>query len=565
MKNIRDLIMANRLPVATRTRSRMPRIAIPQQEWISVTELDNFCQNDFGADWCEALRKDDVGDRHSSDSLLFLFEKGKEYENYVMSNLRQKTGLTLDRHSSHSTSRLYNERDGVIDSRRVVESMKRGDPVIYSAYLADRSRYLRGIPDLLVRNDQIHILFNTNTTIPYGTSRFGNYYYIPVEIKFSTICLTADGRYVSNEGRSPFYKTQLYAYSSLLQTIQGWQPSCAFIIGKRTVHKDDIYSSLDRPGYIDYAGHDISVISKFHDGLAWLRRVKKYGSSWDISEIRNFPPNMKYNPSLDKKEIAIASSEITEIWQCGVHQRQRAYDNGIYSWNDQRLTAELMNIPVAYQNEVNAILKVNRGELGIYHPMSLSTDLNSNSEMFVDFETFNDTFDIQSPLLNPECIFLIGVYYKNKYYSFKLPELTQQDEKTLIMSFYQFWEKCGKPVCWFWYAETELWRRALLRHQLVLESPVEWRDLYKIVRDETFVVKGCKNFKLKSYIKALSDQSLIPLIAPPDTCGNGLEAMVTAWKHYKETKDPVKMKEVVSYNKFDCIALSHLLTFLRTL
>ena len=133
--------------------------------------------------------------------------------------------------------------------------MKRGDAIIYSAYLQDPTRRLRGIPDLLVRNDRFQTLFpdfENLGTIPTGSSRFGPYYYIPVEIKFSTIPLTTNGLSVANVDRVPFYKTQLYAYCSLLQTIQGWQPSCAFLIGKRTVHKESVYDSLSRPGMVDY-------------------------------------------------------------------------------------------------------------------------------------------------------------------------------------------------------------------------------------------------------------------------------------------------------------------------
>jgi len=572
MKTIRELIDSHRQPISTRTRSKRSarKLASEPVEWVSVTELNHFCQNDLLADWCSVLRSENDEKIVCDEALSFLFEKGKEYEAHVIQHIRQKTGLELLPHSSHATSRLYNDRDGLIDYNRVVQSMKRGDAIIYSAYLHDPVRRLRGIPDLLVRNDHIQTLFpDAELNIQHGISRFGLYYYIPVEIKFSSIPLSANGTSVANVDRIPFYKTQLYAYCSLLQTIQGWQPSCAFLIGKRTVHKESVYHSLSRPGVVDYTSRDLSFISTFHEGMNWLRRVKKFGPVWNLDDVRSFPLNMKCVDPLhqkDKKELAYISGEITEIWQCGIEQRKRAYEMGIYSWNDTRLTAEVMGIPMAYRQNVDSILKVNRGELGMYHPTQLVDKIPDGPEMFVDFETLHDTFDIQQPLNNPECIFLIGAYYNNKYTQFRVNTL--EDEREMIMSFYQFWVDCGKPRCWFWYAETELWKRALQRHSIVLPEAVSWVDLYDLIRRESFVVKGCKSFKLKHYISSLSSLALIPVSMPPETCGSGLEAMVIAWKYYKEprtVKTEEQMNEVITYNQFDCKALYYLVNFLREL
>lgn len=574
MKTISELINSHRQPISSRTRSRrsVRKIANEVQEWVSVTELNHFCQNDLLADWCSVLRSENDDKIVCDDALSFLFEKGKEYETNVIQRIRQQTGLELLPHSSHATSRLYNDRDGIIDYNRVVQSMKRGDTIIYSAYLHDPARRLRGIPDLLVRNDRIQTLFpdfENHGTIPNGSSRFGPYYYIPIEIKFSTIPLTTNGISVANLDRVPFYKTQLYAYCSLLQTIQGWQPSCAFLIGKRTVHKESVYDSLSWPGMVNYTSRDLSFISTFHNGMNWLRRVKKFGPVWELNDVKSFPLNMKCVDPVhqkDKKELASMSGEITEIWQCGVEQRKRAHEKGIYSWRDPRLTSEVMDIPLAYRQNVDSILKVNRGETGMYHPSKLVNKIQDEPEMFVDFETLHDTFDIRQPLNNPECIFLIGVYYNNKYTQFRVNTL--DDELGVIMSFYQFWIDCGKPRCWFWYAETELWKRALQRNAIVLPEPVKWIDLYDIMRRESFVVKGCKSFKLKHYISSLSSLSLIPVSMPPETCGSGLEAMVIAWKYYKESrtaKMEEQMNDVISYNQFDCKALFYIVNFLRKL
>ena len=334
----------------------------------------------------------------------------------------------------------------------------------------------------------------------------------------------------------------------------------------------------------DNKSYDEAIPSLFEEGLEWLRRVKKYGTGWDqsIDNILkyNLFPNMKADHPLfqsDKKNIANTYGEITEIWQCGVKNRNKALSHGIYSWKDPNLSSSVMNVPLAYSDAIDKILKVNRGELGDYYPAKFTKNTNSfrdtQSEMFVDFETLRDSFDTSS-YGEDEWIFLIGVYYKGEYKSFRLGDVSLEKEREMIDSFLTFWQKNGSPKCWFWYAEREFWRRALLRHP-TLSNSVKWVDLYQVVREEPFVVKGCKNFKLKSYVSALSNLGKIKINPPPDTCGNGLEAMTIAYQYYYESdennqnnekdKKEERFKDIIQYNQFDCEALYQILTFLRTL
>jgi hypothetical protein len=230
-----------------------------------------------------------------------------------------------------------------------------------------------------------------------------------------------------------------------------------------------------------------------------------------------------------------------------------------------------MSIPNSYKKEVDFFLKINRGELGDYHPLCLSKHSrdrlagDESNEMFVDFETVRDTFDVDV-INGKEWIFLIGVYYKGVYRSFMLSELTSDCENEMMVNFLQYWKESGYPTCLYWYAEHEFMRRALIRHpSLDVDRPMKWLDLYDVVRSEPFVVKGCKNFKLKSYVTALSTLGKIDIESPPETCGDGLNAMVIAWKHYFEESNDNAMADVISYNKFDCIALYKIKLFLKSL
>ena len=592
------------LPIAQRTRSQHRTIVKAQREekdWISATEFDSFCQNDPIIDWFSTVEKNTESSSPCNENsgkthpLAFLFEKGRIHEDNVVDALRQKTGFSLDKQSSLSTSRLYTDSYDKKDIAHTRQCMARGDYLIYSPYLSDHFNKIRGIPDLLIRNDYVPVLWPM-LSAPKYKSRFGDYYYLPVEIKFSTIHLSADGIHMLNSGRSKFYKLQLYTYCTLLEHIQEVRPDTAFIIGKRTVSKNKMNfissSSIIQPGVIHYGNnedgdnksYDEAIPSLFEEGLEWLRRVKKYGTGWDqsIDNILkyNLFPNMKADHPLfqsDKKNIANTYGEITEIWQCGVKNRNNALSHGIHSWKDPNLSSSIMNVPLAYSDAIDKILKVNRGELGDYYPAKFTKNTNSfrdtQSEMFVDFETLRDSFDTSS-YGEDEWIFLIGVYYKGEYKSFRLGDVSLEKEREMIDSFLTFWHKNGSPKCWFWYAEREFWRRALLRHP-TLSNSVKWVDLYQVVREEPFVVKGCKNFKLKSYVSALSNLGKIKINPPPDTCGNGLEAMTIAYQYYYESDEnnqnneknekEERFKDIIQYNQFDCEALYQILTFLRTL
>lgn len=582
-RTIYNFLKDKELPVSKRTRSQQTSLFKPcldEKVWISATEFDAFCQNDPVIDWLSHHQKNSSIDMTESASLSFLFEKGREHEDEIVSLLRLKTGLPLEKHSSLTTSRQYNDKYDKKDMEHVIDSMKKGEPLIYSAYLSDHKEGVRGIPDLLVRNDYLSTLFDTNTPIiEDGSSYFGNYYYLPIEIKFSSLHLTSNGKYLLNSGRSSFYKTQLFVYCKLLENIQGFLPTSSLLIGKRTVMSSGVaHHSLVYPGLVDYANHDTNIMLYYQEGLKWLRHVKSAGLGWestlDIIKKYNLYPNMKSKDSIyhtDKKKIAESYGEITEIWQCGVKHRENAISHGIYSWKDPALTADVMNIPNSYKKEVDLFLKINREELGDYHPLSLSKKSlerlsgDESNEMFVDFETVRDSFDVKS-INGQEWIFLIGVYHRGVYRSFKMNKLTSECEKEMLINFLQYWKESGYPTCLYWYAENEFMRRAMIRHpSLEVNRPIQWLDLHDVVRSEPFVVKGCKNFKLKSYVAALSSLGKIDIESPPETCGDGLNAMVIAWKHYFEECNDNAMEDVISYNKFDCIALYKIKLFLKSL
>jgi hypothetical protein len=593
MSSLINLIESNSLSVAKRTRSSQKPVVkkfSEKDEYVSASEFENFCENDLLSDWFSVLAKNYMLEYKHSDNLEFLFKKGIDHENNIVEKLREITGLLLEKNTSVNTSRDYNTVGKSIEKKdidRTFHSMTIGDPIIYSSFICDKKDKIRGIPDLLIRNDYLPIIFknfkNPDEDDQKLESYFGKYYYVPVEIKFSTVELAADKVHILNKGRMRIYKTQLFAYCKILQEIQGVLPKFSLIIGKRTLQDKTIIDPIEHPGVINYYSYDYQFVGTFVKGFEWLKNVKKNGLTWTLEDLQKqeLYPNMKSNNAMfydDKKMLADRYGEITQLWRCSTFTRKNSLEQGIYSWKDFNFNSKVAGIPQAYRESLDNILKVNRENID-YYPLSFE-DFNTNfrtvdNEMFIDFEIVRDSFDTES-YGDSEWLFLIGVRYKGEYTSFFMNSLTEEEEKRVITEFHNYVLENGNPRCWYWFAEVRFWKSALARNKLDF-CKLNWVDLYELYTKNRFAVKSSMNFKLKSYIKSLKNLNLINVPLPPDNCSDGISAMMIAWQYY-ESKDKKEsssdsfsfgkeyendMKDCVYYNSLDCQYLDVLLSFAR--
>ena len=516
--------------------------------YISATEFENFMCNDPLCDWLSiVLPKTD--EPHPFQSL---FNKGIHHEADVIDKLRKKFNIELIKLSSLNTSREYNEYYQQIDFKTTIDAMKRGDSILYSAFIVSEKNELRGIPDLLVRSDYIKKYFDID--VPQEESIFGSYYYIPIEIKYSTLHFDKSNQTLLNINRTKIYKTQLYTYSKILSDIQGTMTYCSFIIGK---------GRHDNLGHV-YFDKDISQL--FYKGLEWLQDLRKNAYKWkDYELIPRLLPNMKNNNPLYTKEKKLVSEyfgEITEYWQCSVKHRYNLLDktnDSIYSWKEQNFDTSLLGVNKSYFEKIDLLFKINRGEIAPLYPKKIIYKLfdwrSPSDEMFVDFETVGNVDEGEE-----STIYLIGIWYHNEYTYFLADSISHDSEKKLVKSFYQYWTNMGKPKIWYWYAEDNFWNKASKRYNLSL--PILWVDLYKVFYEGNVFIKGCKNFKLKSYVYSLKNLNLIKIDLPPENCCNGIDALFLGNEYY-ETRDHKILENILAYNKFDCQSLYVLLDFIR--
>lgn len=528
--------------------------------YISATEFDNFINNDVVCDWLSIVLPKKL-DKHPLQSL---FNKGIHHEATLLDVLRRKLHLPLLKLSSLNTSRDYDDHTHKVDLKESIKAMRRGDTLIYSPFIASEKEELRGIPDLLVRSDYIEEYFDI-IDVPQEDSRFGHYYYIPIEIKYSSLHFDKSEKTLLNVNRTKMYKMQLCVYAKILADIQGVLPCCAFIIGKGTSLCPDPFTAL---GHVYFQTRDYDINTLFYKGVEWLRDVRTNGHKWEFSP--KLLPNMKVSHPLydtEKKLIADHFGEITEFWQCSVKHRLNMLDHTadrIHSWRDPHFDTSLLGVNGAYLDKITRLFQINRGELGCtIYPPKIKHELfdwrDDASEIFVDFET------VGNPDENEEStIFLIGVWHKRNgvfsYTRFLANAITPASEKEIVISFHRFWLELGRPKIWYWYAEDGFWNKVCKKYDLVLN--VIWVDLYKVFFDADVMVKGCKNFKLKSYVKALVAIGKLEIALPPAECCSGLDALFLGVEYY-ENKNKDVLQSILTYNEFDCKSLQVLLGFIR--
>ncbi len=566
----------------------------PEQKMFSVTGTDvrNYMIRDPLVDWLKLKnRKIGNGKNIFND---FLTERGKEFETKVISYLNKKipvisVGNTITDETCAKTIKL----------------MKAGVPIIHSAPFRNKEKQIRGIIDLLVRSDYMHMLINENP-VPVNLRKkkapllSGKYHYLVVDIKFSTLPLRADGLHLLNAGNYPAYKAQLLIYTQGIGAIQGYTSRYAYILGRRWSYtsKGEYFNGLkcfDKVGIIDYEGVDNEYEEKTTNAIKWLKDLRENGKTWTISPPSRVElyPNMCIDSgewNTEKKKIADQLGDITQLWFCGIKQRQNALNKGIKSWRDKRCSSKNIGINGTRAPIIDKIININRQNKDKIRPKKIKTNINGwknhVNEVFVDFETFCDIFsDFEGLPEQPktDTIFMIGVYYfdkKWKYKNFVVKDISYEEEYRIMDEFVKFIRSQNEPKIWYWHADLAMWRRSENRQMdIAFDSQnyeksdnivdnwklYDWYDLCQVFRQEPIVIKDCFKFGLKEIASAMHKHGLIKT-KMESKCSSGIDASVKAWKVYESNVRPERssvIKDISRYNFFDVAVLQEILYYLR--
>jgi hypothetical protein len=269
-------------------------------------------------------------------------------------------------------------------------------------------------------------------------------------------------------------------------------------------------------------------------------------------------PNMKIDSewNKEKKEFANEIGELTLLWGITDKQRQIAFKQNVYSWKDDNFTSELIGFNGYKKNILDNILKINRCNknwININQNEHILNIFHSNkTNIYIDFEYTNDY------------LYLIGVYYKNNYYSFWMNHLDENEEEKNLITFNTFLNKININCnIIYWYAEKNKYINKCNQYNLSYQCN-DWIDFCKLLKSGPITIKYAFDFKLKSIINALYHNNKINYKYSDLECQNGLESIELANQFYSTFDFNIK-ESIEKYNKMDCIAMFDIFRIIKKL
>jgi len=590
-------------------------------QWISATQIKNYLLNDTCLDYINILNgiksKDIYIEPLQQENKKKLQEYLDEHINYGSSFIEMicNQGLMFERKvvemlSKKFTVKMVTTEDtqarSAIQFKETIKLMKQGVPIIYHGVLHDYENKLYGIPDLLVRSDYVNqITESKHLTNEHEKSIFGDYHYIIIDIKFSTLKLASDGIHMRNEGIMKSSKGQLYIYNKILGNLQGYKPTCSYIIGKKWKYEitknkiKEIYSGngcFEKLGVINYADRDSDYIEKVQKALDWCKEIRE-----NFNKFTLFPPNdprlypnmcNKYDHPHHNVKVKLAKEikDITAIWYCNPENRKKAFEQGVFRWDDKNCNVDVLGVTgVKNRPKIQAILEINQQDNDLIRCYNFKNTKNWTTkdelELFVDFETVNlHTFKNTEQMVcsdDDSIITMIGCGYEKSgqwiFKKFTVNVITREEEKKIVTEFCDFVEvlskirKTNNPRIMHWGAIEKIIYNKLRSRYPTCWPELNWFNLYEIVREEIIVFKDALSYNLKEVANALHKNNLLDTSWKNNSkCLDGLNAMVSmlecndiAIKNNIPLTSLSVIQDVEKYNEVDCKVMWEILDIIR--
>lgn len=597
---------------------RTPSTSQDWEDWVSATATRNFLIQDPLLDWLELYgprsgfqRDTDLaGYDPRTDFTKFLFDKTKEFEAAVTAYLKTITTVVTIATNAGDARRLEKAEE-------TFTAMEQGAPVIYQGVLWDAENRTYGVPDFLVRSDELARLFPSAITKAEAAQSANHldcarWHYRVVDLKFTTLDLLAGGE-LGNGESNPAYKAQLFVYNRALGRVQGYLPPVSYLMGRGwkqtrqsvTKRGDSCMEVLAPIIQNSTLKKGTSLALAVSQATDWVRRVRNSGAKWtvlpnpSVPELRPNMNNREDSPwTQSKKQIAEQLEDLTLLWQVGVDERQDANNLGIYRWRDPKCTAIAAGVKgPKMQPTLQAILAINQNEEGppVAPPRVQTAEQvwrkESALEFYVDFETvndLNDDFSLIPKRGGQPMIFMVGCGHMEngtwRFRCFTTDALTETSEAAVIDAWVDYMKKVRseiapniEPLVIHW-SQAEIsslvsaYNAAVQRHPERAKNWVapRWFDFLKeVMKAEPVVVRGALGFGLKAIAQSMQKLGLIQTkweSGPVD----GLGAMVGAWWCAQEAaKKNVAlpqidlMKGIQEYNEVDCKVMMEIVRYLR--
>lgn len=525
-----------------------------RDDYIRASSLSNYILNDNLVDYLKVEKSD------KNTSIEYIMNQGNIFEEELIKIIKNKHDIkTINIHDTIENK--FNETKKLIDE---------GHNIIYQGYLYDEENNIGGSPDLMVKSTYVNKLMNNIIILQNEQKINDKSYYVIIDIKHSNINYDINN-YIKNDNRILAYKAQLYVYTKILNQIQENGFNRAYIWGKSYTCGKDKIDFLNNLGVIDYDTVDSKSVDDTMKAIEWLRNLHSNYNDIVIDDEPELFPNMKQNTFMkEKKEINKNINDITTIWNCGIKKRKIAHENNIYSWKDEKLTAEILGFKNNKATIINNLLDINRQE---EYKVKLVNKINDNIihtnslVIYLDFEGFGTNLEskIKAGVIatSEYYIYMIGIGYmfEDKWYykSFILEKLDSKTQKQLFKTFFYYLKNLlnsmkKNKINFYHWSNYEKMHFNKIKQDIKLcltADDYEFTDLCKIFQTSV-VIKDAFNFKLKTIGKALYNHNLIDThYDDTNKCSDGLDASIMALQSYHD-KNTIIMNDIEKYNEIDC-------------
>jgi len=569
------------------------------QTWVSASKTRNSALNDRCLDYYDEYNISKFEDepvkripqsetkklkRDYGEGVQQKFKDGIDFENKVIKSL-----FDTYKEKIVKIGESYMARDKEM-CIKTFKAMYRGIPLIYQGVLQNPENHTLGSVDLLVRNDYINLI--TNNTYDMESRKLESpfphkHFYYAVDIKNTKLQFNVDNTTLRNNTCVKPFKFQLHVYNEALKYMQKVNTEKAFILGRgwkmeRIVNKEKIVNQSnefnDKLGTIDFAEKDDHIMTETDSSIKWLHELKE-STDWTHRPPSNkhIYPNM-CNTNDDgyrhiKQKSAEELKDITIIAYLTPEHRERAFKEGIYSWDNPKLNSELIGVTGKIGELVDAILNTNRdksAKLVFFKNLDNSEGiLNSDKlEYYIDFETILKD--------NTNYVYMIGLGYAHKscgwiYKCFTLDELNEVSERKMYDQFIAYIDIVNRafkvnyqPLFYHWSSVEPNQLNKLITNLKLPQNDIKWFDLYKYFRDNVITVKGAFSHSLKSIGRGMFVNKLINTFWDENSLKDN-KIGILAYNKYIRNNDTGEFDDVVKYNEVDCEIMYDILMVIRGL
>jgi hypothetical protein len=383
--------------------------------WVDAGQTRNRVLGDPILDWLRlhgeraGFVRDDRRPNYDprTDFRRFVLEKGLAFEAGVMRLVQERAAVVRIAES-------LGDARSIAKARATVDALRAGAPIVAQAVLRNPARRTHGVADLLVRSDLLvswfpELISPEEAAHPAPGLGLTQFHYRPIDLKFHTFHLTADG-HVTGSADQLAYAVQVWLYAEALGRVQGYIPPSAYLLGRtweQGEHRGE--GCLERLARVDMErwlpNRETTIEQLARDAVDWIRRLRAASSAWQVLPEPSLPELYPHARNADdapwhsaKREIAEALRELTLLPAMNPERRSAAHAGGIRKWSDEGVSAARLGITSpAFAARVDAVVAANQASAPTVVPERIQTHgpwrAAPTVEFHVDLETVSNLDD----------------------------------------------------------------------------------------------------------------------------------------------------------------------------